>query len=416
MPDRLSRNRGFVVFATARTVSWLGSAITSVVLPVLVFSVTNSAAAVAWLSVLRALPYLAFGFVAGALADRMDRNKTMVACDCSAALLLASVPAAAALHHLVLAQIFLVALGAGVAFVWFDAANFGSLPTIVDRVQLPAASSFLASSSGAAYLIGPTIGGALIGIMAPSYALGFDAVSYLASAALLVSIRRSLRRPQRQRREVSLRSDIADGLRFLWHQPVIRALTLAVGCAGVSWGGSVALLVIYASRALHMTHLDARLGVLYAAGEAGGLISAAAVPGLLKRLPIGRLMTGFLALNAIGLALLSLAPGYAWALVAYFFYELVFVVTTMGGVTVRRMLTPDDLQGRVNTVGRLIAYGGQPIGAVISGFLAGFVSIRVTFGLLVIGAVVGAGLVASTCRGVGRLSEISVPSTTVTTA
>jgi MFS family permease len=412
VPTKLSTNRTFIVFASARTVSWLGSAITSVVLPVLVYSTTNSPTAVAWLSVFRALPYVAFGFLAGALADRMDRLKTMVVCDCAAALLLASVPTLALLHHLLLAQMLLVALGAGVAFVWFDAADFGTVPAIVERTQLPVASSFLSSSSGAAYVIGPTVGGVLLGVMAPAYAVGFDAASYVASAILLISIRRQLRRPRvTGERHRSLRGDIAEGLRFLWHQPVIRTLTLAVCCGSVSWGGSVALLVVYARHALHMTHPDARLGLLYSAGAAGGLISAAAVPALIKRLQIGRLMAIFMAANVGALLAMAIAPTYILALVAFFGYELVFVVTTMTGVTVRRMLTPDHLQGRVNTVGRVIAYGSQPVGALLSGFVAELLPIRATFGLLAIGAVVGTALIGWACRGQGIVLEASEPAT-----
>ena len=95
------------------------------------------------------------------------------------------------------------AFGIGTAFVWFDAANFGSVPALVDRAQLPTAMSMIASSGTLALLIGPALGGFLLTIMAPPYALGFDAGSYLISAFLLASIRRPFRKPQRTR-EVQL--------------------------------------------------------------------------------------------------------------------------------------------------------------------------------------------------------------------
>jgi len=126
-PVGLHRNRAFVVYWSARTLSFAGTGITVVVLPVLVYRLTGSPAAVAALSAIEAVPYLVFGLLAGAMADRLNRKKMMVACDAAAALLLAGVPAAAALHQLALAQLFLTALGIGTAFVWFDAANFGSL-------------------------------------------------------------------------------------------------------------------------------------------------------------------------------------------------------------------------------------------------------------------------------------------------
>jgi len=398
-----------VVYWSARTLSFAGTGITVVVLPVLVYGLTGSPAAVAALAAVQAAPYLVFGLLAGAMADRLNRKKMMVVCDAAAALLLAAGPAAAALHQLTLAQLFLVALGIGTAFVWFDAANFGTLPALVNRDQLPAAISLLEASGTTALLIGPALGGALLAVMAPPYALGFDAASYLASAVLLASIRRPFQRPQQEQGpRQRIRHDIAEGLRYLRRQPVIRTLTLSVFCACLSWGGTFSLLVVYAHRALHLTHAGTGIGLLYSAGELGSLIGAVMVPKLIKHLPIGPLMTAFLAANAAGLVLLSAAPSYAWGLLLFCGYELAYVVVLMTGITVRQMLTPDHLQSRVNTAGRLIAYAGQPAGAVLGGVLAELLPIRLTFGLLAAGAAAGAGLAGWSCLRAGPLAAVEL--------
>jgi predicted MFS family arabinose efflux permease len=410
---RLWRNPAFVVLWSAHTISFVGTGITMIVLPVLVFRLTGSPGWVALVNAIEAIPYIALGLLAGAVADRLNRKKIMVACDGIAALLLAAVPAAAALHLLALAQVFLVALGIATVFVWFDAANFGTLPALVDRAQLPVAASLIGSSGTLALLIGPTLGAALLTIMMAPYALGFDAASYVVSALLLVSIRQPFRRQQQeQARSERIRADMAEGLRFLWHQPVIRTMTLSVFCACLSWGGAFGLLVVYADRALHMTRVDVRLGFLYSAGELGGLISVAAVPMLIKHLPIGRMTAAFLVANAAALALLSAAPSYGWAVLAFFFYELVYTMVTATGITVRQMLTPDRLQSRVNTAGRMIAWGGTPVGALLGGLLAELLPIRLAFGLLTISAAVGAGLAAWSCVGSGPLSAVSISAPT----
>lgn len=183
--------------------------------------------------------------------------------------------------------------------------------------------------------------------------------------------------------------------------------TVVVG-ACLSWGGTFGLLVVYANRALHMTHADVRLGLLYSTGELGGLLSTAAVPMLIKRLAIGRLTAAFLAANAVALALLAVAPSYGWALTAFFFYELAYVMVITTGITVRQMLTPDQLQARVNTAGRMIAWGGSPVGAVVGGLLAELLPIRLTFGLLTISVTVGAGLAGRACLGSRPLSAVSI--------
>jgi MFS family permease len=383
-----------------------------VVLPVLVYRLTGSPAWVASVSVIQGAPYLALGLLAGAAADRLDRKKIMVACDATAAFLLAAIPAAAALHRLALAQLLIVALGIATVFVWFDAANFGALPALVDRAQLPAAASLVDSSGSVALLIAPTLGAALLTVMVPPYALGFDAASYVMSAVLLMSIRRPFSRPRHeQEHRGRIRADIAEGLRFLWQHPVIRTMTLSVFCVCLSWGGTFGLLVVYANRALHLARADVRLGLLYSVGELGGLLSTAAVPALIKRLPIGRLAAAFLAADAAALAFMAVAPSYGWALLAFFLYELAYAMVIVTGIVVRQMLTPDRLRSRVNTTGRMIAWGGSPVGALLGGGLAELFSIRLTFGLLTVSGAVGACLAGWACLRSGAFAAISIART-----
>jgi hypothetical protein len=212
---RLWRNQAFVVFWSARTISFAGTGITMVVLPVLVYGMTHSPAWVAALGLIEFVPYLSFGLLAGVVADRMNRKKIMVGCDVIAAFLLAAIPAAAALHLLGTAQVLIVALGIATVYVWFDAANFGTLPALVERSELPVAASLIGSSGQVALLCAPTVGAALLTVMSPSYTLGFDAASYLTSALLLLSIRRPFARPQYGQDRLRIRADIGEGLRFL---------------------------------------------------------------------------------------------------------------------------------------------------------------------------------------------------------
>jgi len=406
---KLWRNRPFAVFWAARTISFAGTGITMVVLPVLVYGMTHSPAWVATVSLMEFLPYLAFGLLAGAVADRVNRKRLMVGCDAVAALLLVTVPVTAAFHLLVIAQVLIVALGIAVVYVWFDAANFGTLPALVERAELPVAASLIGSSGQVALLCAPTAGAALLTFMPPSYALGFDAASYLISALLLLSIRRPFARARPGREPKRIRADIAEGLRFLWHQPVIRTMSFSVTCVCLGWGGTFALLVVYASRALHLTHVDVRLGLLYSVGELGGLLAAAAVPTLIKRLPIGPMAAAFLAANAAALGFLAVAPSYGWALPAFFLDELTYLIVLTTGITLRQMLTPDHLQARVNTAGRMLAGAGLPVGAALGGFLAEALPIRLTFGLLTISVAAGACLAGWSCLGSGPLSAVSIP-------
>ena len=281
---KLWRNPAFVVLWSARTISYVGTGITVVVLPVLVYSLTGSPAWVAAVSAIEAVPYIALGLLAGAMADRLDRKKIMVACDGTAALLLAAVPAAAALHLLVLAQVFIVALGLATVFVWFDAANFGSLPALVDRAQLPAAASLVGSSDN-----GRTAHRADARCR---FAHGTDgAVCSRLRCGELHDVCAAAAVDPAAFRAAAAQAGAAEAYPYGYR----RRPALSVASAGdqdddpfgllclPELGGAFALLVVYAHRALGLTHADVRLGFLYSAGELGGLISVAAVPMLIKR-------------------------------------------------------------------------------------------------------------------------------------
>ncbi len=184
------RDRAFVPFWLAQTVSGMGTAVTSVVLPILIFRQTGSPLQTAILGGLRVVPYLLFGLVAGALADRVDRRRLMVGCNLLNTALLGSIPLAAWLGLLTLPQIYLVALLSATAFVLFDAANFGALPALVGPARIVAANSALWSTSTFVGIAGPALGGVLATTIGPAPAVTLDALSYAVSAAPLLLIAR----------------------------------------------------------------------------------------------------------------------------------------------------------------------------------------------------------------------------------
>lgn len=177
-PPSLWRDRAFVLFWLAGAVSVAGSVITAVVLPILVFQLTGSALNTALLSSLTVVPYLLFGLLAGALADRVPRRRLMVGADVLNALLLASVPIAAALGVPSLAQLYLVAFLSATLFVWFDAANFGALPTLVGKERVLEANSLVWGTGTVLGIAIPPVGALLATTLGAPLTLGFDALSY----------------------------------------------------------------------------------------------------------------------------------------------------------------------------------------------------------------------------------------------
>ncbi|HLY32677.1 MAG TPA: MFS transporter [Ktedonobacterales bacterium] len=387
----LWRDRAFLLYGSGSAISLLGTAITSVALPIVVYRLTASALLTSLLATFEALPYLLFGLFAGEAADRLNRRRLMVGCDLLNALLLGSIPVALRLHALTVPQIFAVALLSATAFVWFDAADFGAISSLASRERMVAAASAISSISTIASIVGPALGGALIATVGSAPAFGADAVSYLLSAVSLLLIPRALGvaqapQPDDSRPVITPRQTLAnvwEGLRFLWDHRLVRVLTLLGFGLSFTGGAVIGLLVVYAVQALGLPSTDGRIGLLFAAGACGSFIASVLLPALTKRLPVGWISLFALSLNLLLLLALVWLTSWIWATGVYAAWELCYTLAVTNGRAVRQMVIPDHLQSRVNVYARMIAWGGSPFGAAVGGLLAQVTTtIRETYLLL----------------------------------
>jgi MFS family permease len=196
-----------------------------------------------------------------------------------------------------------------------------------------------------------------------------------------------------------LRREIGEGLRYLWRQPVIRMMTLTGFGFNLAAGGTFGLLVVHAHEVLQMSLTDRRIGLLYTAAAVGSLIGARLLPAAGRR--IGQGPVSIVGYGVFVIALLGLAvnPWFAAALLWWGVWEMARTTVNLNGITVRQQLTPDELQGRVNTTGRMVAWGGTPFGALLGGLAAEAGGIPVAYLALAVPAAVGClALLASPVR------------------
>lgn len=399
--DLLLRDASFRQWYLARSISYAGTAATAVALPLLAYQKTGSAALTGAVAAAGSLPYLLFGLPAGAVADRISRLRLMVTAELLAAAALLSVPLVEAFGTLTGPHIVGVAAALGTAFCWFDAAAWGALTQIAGRDRLTRANSLIWSTATVTGIAVPAVAGVAATLWNPGAVLAVDAVTYLISIALIVRLGAALEPAGSRTGSQSLRQDIAGGLRYLWRQPVIRTLSLTGFCLSTTAGGTLALLVVHAHEQVGLADGDRRIGLLYTAAALGAFLSALALPWLSRSLGTGRLsIAGYLVFL---LTVLGLAGAQQLWLVFLLWLVCDFASATaiINGITVRQQLTPDDLQGRVNTTGRMIAWGGTPLGAVLGGIIADAHGITAAYTLL--GIPVALGLVALVLSPVRRL-------------
>ncbi|GAA1086755.1 MFS transporter [Pseudonocardia alni] len=359
-------------YLAARVVSVAGSLVAAVALPVLVYRLTGSPAWTAAIATAEALPYLLFGLFAGALADRVDRRRLMVGVDLACGAVLAGIPLAWWAGVLTPWQVLGTAVAVQTGFVFFDAANFGALPTLVGPDRITAAFSTLYGATTVVELVVPPLAGLAVATLAPAGLLSVTALTAVASALLIRSVAGSLPPGPGTRAPTRILADVREGLALLMGHPVVRTLTLVGTTQAVAGGAWLAMTVPWADRVLGIrADGDARLGLLFACWGVGGLAAARLVPRLSERWGGARLALAGLPVSlACAVAVVS-ATHWVPALLAATAFGAAYSTVVLNAVTYRLQVTPAHARARVSTTARMLSWGlGTPAGAALAGVVA----------------------------------------------
>jgi hypothetical protein len=411
MADRPTATpRAFDLYVVSRGVSWAGNALTAVALPVLVYTTTGDAALLGLVAMMEALPYLLLALPVGALVDGWNARRTMLATTWLSAAATASVPLAALLGTPHPALLVGVAATVSSLFVFFDAASFSAVPALVGRDRVGAATTRMTTVYTVIGIAGPLAGAAAVAGLGPPAVLALDAASYAAAALLLLRITWTpVPRPAaRTRRRIGL--EILEGLRHIRRAPLVRDLTLVGAGSSLTGGAVTGTLVVMIARGLGEPADGPALGLLAAAAACGTLLASRALGPVQRRVGVGAVAIGGLALQTALTAAWAAVGSLLVAVVVLAAWQAATSTVALSGIVVRQTVTPARLQGRVNTTARMIAWGGQPIGAGLGGVLAASAGIRTAIlvtGLGALASLVGAW--SSGLRRAPRLADLPVP-------
>ncbi len=387
-PRPLWRNGDFRLLWGGQVVSVLGTQVSTLALPLLVLALTGSPAQAGLIAAAHFLPYVMVSLPAGALIDRWNRKAVMIGCDVARLLAFGSVPLAYALGHLTAAHLYVVALVEGTAFVFFNIAQSASLPRVVPAGQLLQANAATMAAMSVAAFLGPGLGGVLISfarttVVGAAMAYLLDSLSYLASVISLAFIRIPFQVPRLPATQSSLSADIRDGVHFLWGQRLLRTLALLTLSTNIFLGPIDLAVIVLARDSLHA---DARaIGIIFSLGSVGALLGSVVAPRLRMRLRVGRIIVGATALEALALPVLATAASPLTLLVAWGFLTAAVSIYSVTVESYRLALTPDALQGRVNSVAGLLNFSCTPLGIAAGGLLLGRVGPRAELWLIALG-------------------------------
>jgi MFS family permease len=371
-PVPLRRNRDFVLLQIGQLLSTTGTQATAIAYPLLVRATTHSPAQAGVVGFANVVPYVLFGLFAGVAADRWNRKRLMLVSDGIRIVAIGSLVLALALDRLTFAQIAIVAFVEGSAFVFFNIAEVGALRSVVTGPQLPDAAAAEQARYATVTLVGPSLGGALFGI---GRAVPFlvDVVSYVFSFISLAAMRTPFQE-QRAADTTRLRTQIADGFRFLWQQPFLRTCALIFAGTNFTFQGLFLIFVVVAKR-----HGLSSFGIGVCIGLFGAvaLVGSIAAP-LFTRLLSMRIIVLINLWAAVAIGLFVVWPNVYVLLACNL--PTAFVLPALNSVVIgyRTAVTPDRLVGRVSSVARNLALLGQPLGPLVAGLLLASVSPRIT--------------------------------------
>ncbi len=382
--ERISlwRHRQFMKLLTAQTISQLGTQVTLIALPAT--AITNlhaTAFQVGLLTAFETAPFLLIGLPAGVWVDRMSRWRTLIVGDLGRAVVLGSVPAAAAFHALRMPQLYAVAFATGIFTVFFDIAYQSYLPSLVERDRLIEGNAKLEISRSGAFVAGPAIGGWLVQLIEAPFAILVDAVSYLGSALFISRIRAE--EPVIERHEDgsgSMKKQIGEGLRFVLGHPLLRPIAACTSISNLFTTMAFTLMLLYGHTKLDMSY--ARLGTVFGLGTIGALLGAMLAEKVPRKIGLGwAIILPMMIFGVVDFGFPLATPSTA----SIVFVTVMFVgggtgvIYNVNQVGLRQAITPGRMLGRMNATVRFIVWGTMPIGALIGGYLGGRIGLRNTF-------------------------------------
>jgi MFS family permease len=383
----LWRHRDFDLLWAGQTVSRAGTEISVLALPLIAIQLLHATTfEVGSLTAIEFLPFLLVGLPAGAWVDRLPRRAVLIAADLGRLVALATIPFAHSVASLTLLHLFVVAFVTGVLTVFFDVAYQSYLPELVERDQLVEGNAKLAASESTAHVVGPGLGGGLIGALGASTAVIADAVSYGVSCVCLLFIRQRAVEEVHDGPRPTLVADIREGLAFVWREHRIRAVAFCTATSNLFSGMAAAVVLLLMTRELGFS--SGEIGLVFAVSGLGAVVGAVVAPRLAVSVGVGPAIVATIVVAGLGGFPIALATGAAAPVLIGFGLALEGgggVAYNINQVSVRQAICPRRLQGRMNASVRFIVWGALPVGGFLGGALGSSIGLRGTLWVSAVG-------------------------------
>ncbi|QJR10746.1 Enterobactin exporter EntS [Usitatibacter rugosus] len=393
------------------TITHFGGQITFLALPLTAALLLDASPfEVGVLTALEALPFPLFGLFAGVIVDRTPKLPVIIASDVGRGLALLAVPLCAWFGVLSMPVLYTVGflVGTGTVLGWPAYQVF--MTERVGRENLVEANAKIGVADSAAQLVGPGLAGILIQWLTAPFAILLDAFSFFFSAWMLRGIPpRESDAPKVKRS--SVKEEILEGLRTIWHNRTLRALVWVLGTWQVFRHAFIAIVVLFCARELNFS--AGHVGALFMLAGIGSLAAATLTARLNARFGMGPTMLTGITGTGVAWLVMGAAMGPYWLASAVFglgmfLLDLTAMVFFINYLTLRQAVTPDRLLGRVTATMICLTVSTAPLGGIAGGWVADHYGLRSAMIAAGVGALL-LGVLATWLSPLAKMHELPGP-------
>lgn len=334
------------------------------------------------------LPILFIGLQVGVWVDNKPKKPMLITVDLLRALLILSVPITMLFNSLSMELLYIVAFLIGVNTIFSDIGQLSYLPTIIKKEELIEGNSKMEFSDSSASIVGQSLGGALIQFFTAPIAIIITAFTFIFSAFFVSRIQTKEPTIKKTEQESKILKQIKDGLQFVYNNNTIRTITISSIIFNFFTVVMEPIFILYVTRELDLAPIF--IGVIFAMSGVGALIGSFIAEPISRRFGVGPTIVITLLIAGIASLLIPLAtflPIY-YSILLLIFVQIVdasmLIVHNINQRSLRTVLTPESMLGRMNASIRFCIMGIVPLGAVAGGVLGEVIG---TLGTLVIGAI-----------------------------
>ena len=381
------RNRSFLIFWSGQTLASLGNMFALIAMPLLVLQATGQVAQMGLVTATFTVGQLVSGLFAGQLVDALNRRVLMIICDAGRAVIFATIPLTWIFFGPQVWLIYVVTALGSVLGMIFQVGYVTAVANLVEKDQIITANGYINASMAISAMIGPLLGGVAVARFGPAIALSAQTAAFAISALSLMLVRL---RPvaadaaKAQGSEHGISALLA-GVRYLFGQPVLCAVSVILLAYGLATGAGLDLFIFHIKSDLHQD--GTAVGFVFAASSIGAIIGSLAAGIIRKRLGFGPAYLGAVILS--GLPFMVIGMSYNLYVVAGLaaVFQLVSMVMGINSMSLRQEITPDALLGRVTAAFWTVSGVMTPLGAALGTALAARIGAPWTFfwmGLLMV--------------------------------